>query len=212
MLYLNDMEIGQGSATLIAAIIAALVGLLSLIQNSKSAEESRYLNIISASRIKWIDSFKEIISKYCATLDSIYCGVTEKPSAESLIEQTIKIKLYLNFNGNLDNVLMKLIYKTNDLVIDDIVHNALQNLVHAVWVSNFMKYIELIAQIYLKIEWERIKFESESHIVRRFDCDQLFLSYANDPKVNEKLLQFKKCTNFDAIEEFKSNRSNPNME
>lgn len=197
-----NMQFNEGTATLSAAVIAAIVGILSLIQNNKSADKNRYLNIVSTNRVKWLQNFKNLIAQYCAIIQNSFC--TENVSTGNVYDLSVKIQMQLNFKGNPDIIVIKIMDMIYDILLDSRnINRANPEYKKMVMKAGVLtKYLELASTLYFKTEWERIKFEAKDHLIKKFDCDEMYIKLAKSPYLANQLSSLKSKTGFDLIVEF----------
>ncbi|MFU0832777.1 MAG: hypothetical protein ACFWUC_07550 [Oscillospiraceae bacterium] len=186
--------INSGIGTVIAALIAAVASIVTLIGQHKSNKTSNYLNIISTQRVEWIQKLKEVISDYCEMMDK-YQWNEEKPNRESIYKATANIKLYLNFKGAPDRTILGMIDEINKIYLGEEEYK-LTNQKEIV--ESWLNYLLFISQIYCKVEWERVKFEAKHPNTNKFKFDDRFLEYLQDVIVRAQISAYANKTGYDA--------------
>lgn len=212
----------QQSATFWAAIIAAGVSVIAIIvnvcsiqlqnkhfnestqQQKELAVSERYQNIISANRVQWMQNLKALLAKYYEAVESHYYRDKE-PVKENIFELTTMIKLQLNFAGRPDRILVHMIDSINKSCrMDNHYGPAGLGNEQVQW---WLKYLILVSQIYLKTEWERVKFDAKNQLNNKFEFDDKFIEFANDENIRMELFVYQdKCENFNIFEKMKENK------
>lgn len=195
-----------------AAVVAAIVSLITLIEHIKSANRDRYLSVVSASRVEWMQNLKKIISEYCCCLENAILDTPNfnQSKMDDLYRYMAKIQLELNFKGVPDNIILKLVLKTNEFWVSYMKDGTddTQKSDESERAATAVNYILLVSQIYLKVEWERIKFEASYHLVKKFNCNDEFYCLLQDPTVVGNLHSYSANTGFDIYKEYKAMNDN----
>jgi len=115
---------------------------------------------ITDKRVDWMYVVRDILSNYISSL--IFIAESYKLKGDKVPSDlyreincfTTKLKLLFNFDGELDNKIIKLIDGLNRSISNDEFDS------EVFWrrVQEITKY----SQVYLKLEWERVNLEAES--------------------------------------------------
>lgn len=141
---------------LIAILTTLAVAVINLLYNLANTRRSAYVNTVTASRLKWIDSLRDKMSRFIGL--TYHWANTSLDEAESrrIIQEcdilSVQITLHLNANDEVDKriaALLEQIPSLTDRRRTDQLQLALTELRDA-------------TQSYLKKEWERVKRESIS--------------------------------------------------
>lgn len=135
------------NGTVLAAIITAIIGLFSLMYTMRNNRKTLFVNSITSERVKWMGQLKEYVAEFIS-LASFY---NEKPVLEDAKEKgeyldkvlhaRAKIKLHLNYRGDEDKEIMKLVDKMS---------------------SNIMKTYDALALL-RKSDKEKVAYVLENH-------------------------------------------------
>jgi|GEM_PF-3453062 len=177
---------------LIGILFTFLVGSAGLIVSLINTRKTDFNNAITNSRIKYIQEFRDTVSKYCSLLNSYSKIATdsssekEKPIMLELIDkQRYQLLLYLNpENKDWDQELINRIEKLrNFLNSEDEMKKQIDELIV------FIQYL-------LKLEWECAKLESKNGIIS--EREQINLNkeyYSKYMKTKEKMENKEKTEN-----------------
>ncbi|QEC74811.1 hypothetical protein [Mucilaginibacter ginsenosidivorax] len=142
--------------TIAGIAVSVIFSFCSLIVGLKNAKKTLFINSVTASRIKWMDTVRTSISEYCGLI--LHVGLTDidDEKEERLIIEKIdrlrfSIKLQLNRFDSFDR---KIIEKVDHLsiIIED------EDLEDEVLESELNQLV-ILTQDILKLEWEGIKQE-----------------------------------------------------
>ncbi|XZK30815.1 hypothetical protein ACSXCN_04705 [Clostridium perfringens] len=143
-----------------------------LFNNSKNNKEKSLLDVVTKNRADWIKEMKGLFSEYFIEYDK------NKDKRSNLIKIKNKISLRLN---------------PNELIAQEIL-SKLSKLTELDKKSNFDLRDETETQIrlYLKCEWERVKFETKEGL-KKYDFNYEFrkielINYLNSEKVDFKII------------------------
>ena len=192
----------NGLAAVVAAGIAAVVSIISVIINVAAIQKRNRLEGITAYRMQWIENLRNEYSKilswnYYSQRDD---GTITINSINCLRESVEKVALLLNVSDDYDNKILKLTYEylnklelvNTSLNLANLISNDTSDFFLIISSNAYYKEalelkpeLQKLVRIYLKTEWTRVKFET------------LFLK--------NKLSEFKKNRSFSsekAIEKF----------
>lgn len=202
---LEYLKVNQEAYTVIGILLTLLFSLISLWFTVKNNKAVQYMDSVTKNRVEWIDKLRTSISEFLALLDTqnltdtiIEIDALAKypfdDNLHKLNQLGAEIKLMLNFSDDFDRKMMQKI----DLIILSYKNlfvcfqsNLLENKKNgdAVFIPN-EKVLEkqqalgtqsddLLSdmQIYLKAEWNRVKYESNGKIYEKetqlFDIEEL---------------------------------------
>ena len=202
---LEYLKVNQEAYTVIGILLTLLFSLISLWFTVKNNKAVQYMDSVTKNRVEWIDKLRSSISEFLALLDTQNLTDTiieiddlaKYPFGDNLHKLNqlgAEIKLMLNFSDDFDRKMMQKI----DLIILSYKNlfvcfqsNLLENKKNgdAVFIPN-EKVLEkqqalgtqsddLLSdmQIYLKAEWNRVKYESKGKIYEKetqlFDIEEL---------------------------------------
>lgn len=212
----------KDALTAIGIILTFLTSSISLYFSVRNNKAVHYVNAVTQNRVEWIDKLRESISMFLALLnteDFTESFVSPKETLKRNYDVKIKelyqlggkIKLLLNFTDDLDNKLIKAIdlqlinYK---LLCEKTMICALASVKKGdnVFVPNSEIYelqkemgktseeILKDIQIYLKAEWNRVKYESQGRIyekeTQKYDVQELEREYINPGYKSNKWERF----------------------
>lgn len=145
----------------IGIAIAALFSILSFAKGindsrkqNKYLEKSININYITDKRVEWINTLRETAAEYITlvydvTADLINKGTTSKEKINQINKYSSLLILLLNFCGDIDTVVIQIIHNIYGNIRNEKYEEAQTQL------SFFRAHI----QIYLKLEWNRVKSE-----------------------------------------------------
>ena len=215
----------QNAFTVLGILLTLFISLISLYLNLKSNKAVRYLDSVTKNRVEWIDKLRFSISEFIALLDTQNLtdtiievdGLIKYPFGDTLHKLNqlgAEIKLMLNFSDEFDRKMMQQIeliilgYKNLYVCIQS---NILENKQNgdAIFIPNEkvlekQKVIGTLSndllsdmQIYLKSEWNRVKYESNGKIYEKetqiFDIEELQKKKADSNYKNDTWKRF--CIN-----------------
>lgn len=120
---------------------------------------------VTDKRMEWVCTVRQILAEYIST---VYFaaekyrilkdnnGNIPTEICRQLNEYRAKLNLLFNFSGEIDSVILKL--------IDNIGSNICGEKFHPTRFQDDVDLLTKHCQIYLKLEWERVKLESDSNI------------------------------------------------
>ena len=157
---MNHIDI-KDSITLVGIFASAIFSFWSLLVSRRTAKKTLFINSVTASRVKWIETVRQSIAEFCGLV--IHLGLTDIDENEErvLIEKTDRlrflIKLQLNRSAPIDQNIIKqvddialLLDETED---EDLDTNELEGMVDA---------LVTLTQDLLKLEWEKVKAETNN--------------------------------------------------
>lgn len=224
--FFND---NKDALTAIGIILTFLVSIVSLYFSIRNNRAVHYVNAVTKSRVEWIEKLRVNIAQFIVltrTDDMTTYSQTVKEMAKRDMSSKIdavkqlgtEIKLQLNFCGKLDRVLIEYIdiqmltyeyicIRVSKLALSQlknqgneffIVNEDISNIEDEI--KNNAENIEKYTQIYLKAEWNRVKYESQGKTYEKatqeFDVDELEEKYNNPNYKNDVWKRF--CINLKA--------------
>lgn len=201
--FFNSLGSNKDSFTIIGIFITLLISILSLYFSIKNNKAIYYVNTITKSRIEWLENLRTTMSEFISKTNIFYNVYYKKDYEKSGIhlsrckELASKIEMMLNCCDEKDQEIIQI---TNDILkyysdyLDD-VHNCKVKdgfFVETLTMSKNKDYViskqqELIkkVQIYLKCEWNRVKYESSGKkyhaSLQKYDYEeiQMKITYSN---------------------------------
>ena len=132
-----------------------IVSVLSLILSLKNTKKTLFINSITASRIKWMDTIRGNISEFCGLTHhyslSNLTDLEKKPIIEKIDRLRFLIKLQLNPTDDYDSRIIAKIESIPNLTDSRKIDELVQELNELVQLT----------QNLLKLEWEGAKEESK---------------------------------------------------
>lgn len=205
------LKLYKDSVYSIGIILTFAISSLSAYLTFKNNKAIHYVNSITKSRVDWMNHLRNTIADFIAhtnIYNNVYYRQNYEKSGEYLSEcQKLcsKIKLLLNCCDQKDSEIVEL---TESILLNfrsyvDQMHNTDVNAQGYIVESDEMKnnkklvseYIGQLntkVQIYLKHEWNRVKYESQGKIyekeVQQFDYEELEKQY-NDKQYKERKIK-----------------------
>lgn len=202
-LFLSKIEINLELIKLLAtAGLFTLIGvILTVIVSSLNSKKERVNKSITEGRIKWINSIRLLFVEFIKSIDDISNKFaeeiflnkeTDKNEFWNIVRVMIYklktdfglIKLHLNFYHDFDNLLIESI----DILIKIIEYcnksSATNKKItyNIVAINDGKKLLFLLFNIYLKVEWERVKIESEKGKVKNKNYNKILDKYKSKKK------------------------------
>lgn len=203
----------QYKITLIGVFATAIMSAISLYFSVRNNKAVHYVNSVTKSRIEWIQRLRSVVSEFISmtnVYNNVYYRGDYDKSGEHLSkcqELCSEIKLLLNCCDKRDKEICVLVDKIleNHRKYCDMVHNMdVDEKGYFVEDSNAKKTKNLIERdidilvkklhIYLKAEWNRVKYESQGKTyekeTREFDILELEKKYDNPDYKNNVWKRF----------------------
>jgi hypothetical protein len=149
----------QGTITLIGIVVTLAVAVANFIYSVANNKKTRFINTVTTSRIKWIDSLRDKVSAYISVTIRLLnpeMVQREADAISSLIRErdTLRQQIILHLNP------------------DDEKDNAIKTSVNQVFtlslrggyteeITKLMEHLRDATGDYLKKEWEKVKDEAE---------------------------------------------------
>jgi hypothetical protein len=158
------MGVTTQDATLIAAILAFIVGLAGLWMGGKNSQKTNYINSVTSARLKYIQDLKHTISEFCGL---VYSYSNKLPD---LTDDQL-----LNFQREADALkyLIKLHLDPENKYWDKKILRLLDDIISLTDKNPNEKIEELITitQYLIKLEWTGVKLESQKEILSQVEKD-----------------------------------------
>jgi|SRR5579859_7712819 len=143
-----------------------IVGVWNLILTYRTTRESRFINTVTAERVKWMQELRSNISKFCGATFSwaaIYAGKPSSTSTEAveLLKDIDRlgflIRLQLNPKEEPDQQVEAIIKKIPQLIEQPKLHQLTASL----------EELTTVTQVLLKKEWEKVKKEAKKGMIQK---------------------------------------------
>lgn len=202
---LEHLKTNQEAYTVIGILLTLCISFISLWLTVRNNKSIQYMDSVTKNRVEWIDKLRSSISEFLALLDTQDLTDTiievddfaKYPFGDNLHKLNqlgTEIKLMLNFSDDFDRRMMQQIeliilsYKNLLVCIQSNILENKQNsdaiFVPTEKVLEKQQVIETLSndllsdmQIYLKSEWNRVKYESNGKIYEKetqiFDIEEL---------------------------------------
>lgn len=141
---------------LIGIFASAVFSFWSLIVSRRNARKTLFINSVTASRVKWIETVRQSMAEYCGLIMHIGISEREQTSEDELFEQVDRlrylIKLQLNRSAPIDKKIIRhvdavsLMFEEDDLDTDKL--------------DKMVERLVELTQNLLKTEWEKVKAET----------------------------------------------------
>lgn len=173
-------EVAASIISGIFTIITFLGTVVAICITWKTNKEKSLLEVVTKNRANWVKEMKELFSKFFAKYDEEKIDETSDSikgfEKDTLIKIRNEISLKLNPNGVIDNNILE--------SLDNLIKNRDFNL---------RDRLEIKIKLYLKCEWERIKFETREGL-EDYDFEYEFekvqlINYILDKNVDCKLIK-----------------------
>ncbi|MCX0380048.1 hypothetical protein LI055_10495 [Clostridium perfringens] len=169
-------------------LITFLGTVLAICITWRTSKEKSLLEVITKNRADWVKEMKELFSDYFTKYDELEedkesnntTKTNRNPDKNNIKGNTLvqirnKISLRLNPNGVIDNDILE--------SLDDLIKKR---------DANLRDRLEIKIKLYLKCEWERIKFETKEGL-KDYDFDYEFekiqlINYFGNKKVDYKFI------------------------
>jgi len=143
---------------IIGIIATAILSILNLVSNIKNNKKTIFINTVTSERVKWLDKLRANISNYTGLADTF--TRMKKDDYElgiKILDEMSKLQnlIKLQLSPNEDNVDGKIQYALES-IFDKSVKYDRETL------KTEIDNLIVLSQKLLKIEWEKVKNESES--------------------------------------------------
>lgn len=210
----------KDALTAIGIVLTFCVSAMSLYFSVRNNKAVHYVNTITKNRTEWIYKFRDLIAEYIAATNiydnAFYTTDSNEDMEKSGLqlahakELCSKIKLMLNFTDELDGEIISIVDELME-AYSSYYHDAFECDVtksgYFIETDNMKKQREKIdimtlelvrrVQIYLKAEWNRVKYESQGKTyekeTQQFDIWELEQKYDNPDYKNQVWKRF--CIN-----------------
>lgn len=194
-------------SSIIAAIIAAAVAILTIISNTVLSIQRNKQDGITSYRMKWVESvrseFTNILSWtwFCNSTD----GKITINSIDDLRKSVYRISLLLNIKDEYDRKILSKTFEYlesasnvyfglnfNQLIENDTLKtmNTFQNNELYNKSEKIKKDLLMLVRVYLKTEWTRVKCESSINKIRYIKYWRPFVGFQASKAINDFLLQY----------------------
>lgn len=150
-------------STLITALTALLTGVYSILHSRKTT----YINAVTTSRLKYIESLRNYISQFCGlilyTANNQFDETHKKELSEKINQLRFTIKLHLNRKNAFDKKLLEQL----DSIPNFSAHDKTEELTLSI--NQLINY----AQDIFSLEWDGIKLEAAKGGLTEEDKNEL---------------------------------------
>lgn len=155
--------------TLVGIIVSLVVGFTGLYISFQNSKKTIFINSVTASRAKWIDTLRNNIAEYCGLAFQIFQSTIEEKlkKMDRLQQLRFLIKLQLNRSDSFDLLVIEKIDSISYHVYDDS---------RDVTESEINLLINLTQDL-LKLEWEGVKEESKKGNLSKIEKRKLYNKY-----------------------------------
>lgn len=167
--------------------VTFFIGIISIIYNIHISKKTQFINTVTTERIRWMTTLKEYIAEYYSTAHPFIPPGDNETVTTKIITmlnecEKLKLKIILYLNPKDDKELINEIINNYDLLKQwsnyhlGLSYNIMNQQELDQLNSKFNKSLENIlfkSQNMLKIEWERIKMESENGKLNSNKYDKL---------------------------------------
>lgn len=145
--------------TLVGILVTFLVAGFNLFYSINSSRKTTYINTVTTSRMKWIDSLRDKVSAFIAV--TITLVNPEYPESEPKVVATLKkerdtllhqIILHLNPDKEKDQAIVKFVEQVSALTEQGVYSEEL---------ARVIVNLRDATGAYIKKEWEKVKDEAE---------------------------------------------------
>lgn len=203
MKWFMDLDI-QYKLSLIGILVTAIMSGISLIFSVRNNKAVHYVNAVTKNRVEWIYKLRELCAEYVGVVN-IYDNSFFTTDSDEDMEKSGKqlshckelnslIKLMLNYSDEMDRDIILIADQmmeafssyyhdafecevTDDSFLIETVNMKKQAKIICEDIGKFTKLL----QIYLKAEWNRVKYESQGRtyekVVQEFDLVELSNKY-----------------------------------
>jgi hypothetical protein len=168
--------------TIIGIAISVILSACSLIVSWSNSKKTLFINSVTASRIKWMDTVRNDISEISGLI--LHIGITEMDNKqereifEKIDRLRFRIKLLLNRSDFYDREIMKIIDNIIIMVDDEIIDE--DELIRQI------DWLIIQTQDLLKLEWEGVKEETKRGNLSKKAKSALYKTYLqNDVTLSE---------------------------
>lgn len=158
---------------LTSVIIAFIVGLAGLIIGIINSKKTIYINSITTLRTKWLNEMKDYISEFCGLTYNYGISNLPRSSHTDLVERIDKLRFLIKLNLNPKDDFDKLILEKIDVI------PTLTNKRDFTELTKELDELTILSQKMVKLEWEGIKAEAKSGILKNSKKTKLRSKYLN---------------------------------
>lgn len=168
----------------IGIIIAAIFSVFSVIGNiinfflkRKETKKNRSIQYVTNKRVEWMYAVRKEAAEFLSLVHTYgKASMIPDEAFERICEKIYILELYFNFEGIVDNVLISLMYD----IIDDVKN-------HRSFNTNAQLFCNHL-RIYLKVEWNRVKYEANGEkYTRERNISELCSAYKSYLEENQKI-------------------------
>lgn len=209
-------SVNKDALTAIGIILTFSVSVISLYFSFRNNKESHYTNTVTKNRVEWIYTLRELCSRFIASVNmeaNYFCPAKTQEDSEKVGNQLLnvkelssKIEFMLNFSDEIDKKIIECVINitnsycsyyfeyiksgNSELFVQQV--EELNKLNKSI--SNDICELKKMLKIYMKSEWNRVKYESQGRIYEKetqeFDIMELEKKYDNPEYKNDVWKRF----------------------
>ena len=175
-----------GIISLVIALLSSILSVIALFQSQKKLWQSG----VTEKRMSWISEVRNIAA---LLLSYEYKELLQSPAKYSEYKrEACKLKLYLNFAGKLDFVIAEALNDITEMLNAKwLTEEALYAQDDQELFDNMRAKLEKSIRIYLKSEWNRVKFENMTY--------KLGVTFDEDESMDELTKQYEESETSTAL-------------
>lgn len=158
---------------IISITISFIVGLSGLVIGIINSRKTIYINSVTTLRTKWLNEMKDYISEFCGLTYNYGISNLPRNSHSELVEKIDKLRYLIKLNLNPKDEFDKLIIEKIDLI------PTLTNRKNFGELTKELDELTFLSQKMVKLEWEGIKAEAKSGILKESEKEKLRKKYLN---------------------------------
>ncbi|MCW3071114.1 MAG: hypothetical protein JWO44_1004 [Bacteroidetes bacterium] len=178
----KNMEL-KDIITIAGITLTFIIGLTGLVISLLNSKKTIFINSVTASRTKWIETVRNSISEFCGL--TLYLSITPLRDSErnEIIQKINRLRFIINLQLNRNDSFDKRLIKNIDMIVDLTNSTQLQE-PEKETIKN--KIIELVSltQDLLKLEWEGVKEETKKGNLTKREKNVLLDKYLNQNSIN----------------------------
>jgi hypothetical protein len=157
--------------TLLGILVSLIVGFTGLYISYQNSKKTIFINSVTASRAKWIDTLRNNIAEYCGLAFQIFQSTTEEKlrKLDKIQQLRFLIKLQLNRSDPFDSLVIE--------KLDSIAFHVYDS--SRAELENEINVLISQTQDILKLEWEGVKAEAKKGDLSKTEKTRLYQKHLN---------------------------------